>query len=136
MWLENRGYTCGHTFVVGGVYVNVSQKISEGDLDDFEKHFNSRLSLLGASYDNSNQISEFEYYCDHDMLKKFRSHLNRWLKDNGFPVRFSTVSGDIRIICSDKLSDGQISDFESEFESRCRGYEISCNSKEITYEFR
>ena len=134
-WLENKGYTCGHTYVVGSVYVNVSQKISDEDLIKFKNDFKCKLSLIGASYNGSDEISKFEYYCDHLMLKRFRGYLDQWLKDNNFPVRFTTTSRDIRMICFNKLSKEQISDFEEEFEVKYGGYSLSCNSSDVSYEF-
>lgn len=134
-WLINHGYRCRHIFVVDFVHMFISSKISKDDLNEFEREFGHEIHLNGASFDENGQKREFEYFCDHELLVEFRAYVRDWLRNHNFPFDYTIVMDDISIYCSERLSETQIHEFEDEFEVRCRGYSLTCNSNEIIYKF-
>lgn len=102
---------------------------------EFKKEFEVDLTLKGATFTESGESSEFEYYCCPSTLTRFKQYLWEWLADHEFPFSYIMLSRNISVTCSQELSDGQIKEFEREFEVKLKKYEISCNSKDIEYEF-
>ncbi len=52
-----------------------------------------------------------------------------------FRPDFFTLMDEISLHTYDKLTDDEIRNFEDEFEVKCRGYSISCYSKDVEYKF-
>ena len=116
-------------------FVNVSQKISEKDLSDFERFFGSDLTLKKVFFDKFNKTSTYEYVCYHPMLMEFKDSISKWLKENKFPVKFTSITNNIALYCHEKLSEKQISDFKNEFEVEYRGCKLNCGDNGADYEF-
>lgn len=87
-WLKNRGYQYSLCGVTDSVYVHVSSKISQDDLDEFKKEMGHDLYLKCASYGANGKISDFEYGCNHKLLKEFRGCIENWLVNQGGYVYF------------------------------------------------
>ena len=134
-WLKNRGYQYSLCGVTDSVYVHVSSKISQDDLDEFKKEMGHDLYLKCASYGANGNISDFEYGCNHKLLKEFRGCIENWLVNQGGYVYFILFFNSISLKMNKELSSNQIEDFEKEFEVKLREYSVSCNSNEISYKF-
>ena len=124
-----------HIFVVDFVFIDVYSKISDENLNEFNRKFGTDLVLEGASYGRGGSLAEVKYRCNHPALENFRGYVRNWLSNHEFPYRFFTVTSGISLHCSKKLSDEQICSFMNEFEFEYMKYEISCNSDQIRYEF-
>lgn len=122
-------------FVVDSVNIYLSTKISFEDIEDFKKEFGYEISLEGASFDENGLEREFKYGANHKMLEQFSSQIKEWLDNHSFPIRFFMIKRELSLYAYDKFSYEQIHDFEEEFEVRCSGYSMSCNSNDIEYEF-
>ena len=109
--------------------------MSPQDKKAFEDKWECELTLEGASFGADGNENEFNYHCCPKGLAEFKSYLGFWLRDNYFPIYHTMVMESISITTTEKLSDVDISDFEKEFEVKCRGYSISCNSNRIEYKF-
>lgn len=126
---------CRHIFVVGSVNVYLSSKMSSEDCEDFKNDFGYEIHLEGASFDENGLKSEFKYYAHHKKLDEFSDQIKEWLTKHSFPTKFFMIKRDLSLYTYDKLSDEQIHDFEKDFNVKCKGYSISCNSEEVKYEF-
>lgn len=122
-------------FVVNNVYVDVSNRISEEHIEEFEKDFGYQMTLEEVSFDEDGKKSEFKYRCGHERLDDFKSYINDWLRQHSFPRGYVTVMRDLSLNVDEELSDSQIQDFEEEFEVKCRGYSKSCGYGSIKYSF-
>lgn len=134
-WLESHGYYAGHIFVVTGVYMYISPKMSQEDQEEFKKEFGVEISLNGTSLNRHGEYCEFEYYCDHRLLAQYRSNVHDWLKNHNFPFDFISFSSNLSLFCTGELSQSQICDFEEEFEVKFSGCSLNCNSNRMEYKF-
>ena len=106
-WLEIRGYHCKDIYVIDNVIVECRPKIFSKDLNEFEIEFNHKPSLDGVFFDE-NEIS----------------------------IQLFIIGIELSVYTYEKLSDVQIKELEEEFNVKCRGYSISCDSNKYTYNFR
>ena len=134
-WLKDHGYCPKHIFVVDEVFVNVSPKLSDEDILKFNNEFNTELKLSSGSFSENGELNQVEYVCCHEKIEKFRKSIRIWLKDHDFPVMYFMVCGEISLHCSKRLSHVQITDFSDRFNVKCRRFNISCNSDDVTYVF-
>lgn len=103
-------------------------------LNKYENEFGSSVNLKNVKY-GSDGSRKYVYGLGHPLLRQFRNYIKDWLKQNDFPIVYTTLTYKIRLTCFEELSDSQIHDFEEEFEAKCSGYSVSCGSDNIEYEF-
>ena len=131
----SKAYVIHHIFIVDEVFINLSKKISDNDLIEFEKEFGFDLTIQGISFNEFGEKSEFEYSGFPSILSKFKSYVNEWLKSHEYPFDYTILSNNISLKCYENLSAKQIQEFEKEFEDKLVKYEISCSGNDINYIF-
>ena len=134
-WLEIRGYHCKDIYVIDNVIVECQPKISSKDLNEFEIEFNHKPSLDSVFFDESGE-KNYKYYFNHDNLVKLYSKINAFFDENEISIQLFIIGIELSVYTYEKLSDVQIKELEEEFNVKCRGYSISCDSNKYTYNFR
>ena len=134
-WLGSRGYGICLSFFVDNLFLFTNQKISDIDLKEFEEKFDFELTLKKVSFNSFGEKSDFEYSCFPPEVSEFKLKIADWLKKHQISAYSNCKSEGVLLYSYDELSDELISDFERDFDVKCRGYEISCGSNRIKYEF-
>ena len=134
-WLRNHGYFPRHVFVVDKLFVNVSTKLSDEDILKFNRKFDVELKLNGGSFNEDGTLDQVEYVGYPERIEEFRRDVKIWLDENEFPVSYFILSSRISLHCSERLSSDQISDFSDMFNVKCKSFDVSCNSNDVTYRF-
>ena len=134
-WLKSKLYELDYSYAVSRIHIKLNQKISDDDLEEFEKLFGDDL-VLKEVYCNQfgNEYGYKYYYCPYELVK-FESYLRNWVINHDFPYSFVIVCDDISLSCYERLSDNQIKEFEEEFEVNLLKYEILCGFKKVKYKF-
>lgn len=134
-WVENKGYDCHFIHVVNNVSFRCYPKISHEDINEFKNEFGREIVIKGVKFNEDGTVGEYEYDCDHDRLFEFRNLVRDWLQIHGIQVISVFLTSNIEIYTYGELLDNQIKGFEDEFDVKCRGYDLSCSSREIRYIF-
>ena len=135
-WLESKGYRINYCYGVIGISIVLFQKISDVNLNEFEKEFKCPLILKEVTFNRSGEKSQFKYNCYPSCLDDFSFHVSQWLNERTFPCYLCMCSDDILLNCYDELSEQQIRDFEKEFDVKCINYQISCGLDDVEYVFQ
>lgn len=135
-WLESKGYRINYCYGVSGISIVLFQKISDVNLNEFEKEFKCPLILKEVTFNQFGGESQFNYHCNPFCLDDFRLQVNQWLNEHMFPGYLIRCSDDISLNCHGELSEQQIRDFEKEFDVKCIKYQISCGSDNVKYVFQ
>lgn len=134
-WLKYRGYDIHQSFIVDDLFLFINRKISGDDLKEFDEKFGFELTLKKVSFNSLGEKSDFVYSCFPHEVGEYKSKISDWLKKHQISA-YSTCKSECVLLSSyDELSDELISDFERDFDVICRGYEISCGSSRVKYEF-
>lgn len=134
-WLESRGYDIHLSYFVDDFFLFTNQKISDVDLKEFKREFDFELALKEVSFKSFREKYDFKYSCFPPEVSEFNLKIANWLKKHQISAYSTCKSEGVLLYSYDELSEELISDFERDFDVKCRGYEISCGSNRIKYEF-
>lgn len=93
------------------------------------------MALKEVSFKSFREKYDFKYSCFPPEVSEFNLKIANWLKKHQISAYSTCKSEGVLLYSYDELSDELISDFERDFDVKCRGYEISCGSTRIKYEF-
>lgn len=113
-------------YLVDSIYLEISNKISEKDKEEFEKHFNNEIILKGAVYEKNGNVNYYEYKCNHDLLKKLRKEIKNFLDEENINIYSITISSSLSLYCNEKLKDEDIEKITKRFNLRLIEYSLEC----------
>ena len=108
--------------------------MTDEDMFQFNNDFKCDINLISAKY-GSNGIKEYSYKFYHQKIVEYRDSISLWLKSHNISHGLLILYSNISIKDCEDLSIGLIHEFERNFDVTYGGYEISCNSRNKTYNF-
>ena len=102
---------------------------------EYKRIFKSMKCPECLFHDESGE-KNYKYYFNHDNLVKLYSKINAFFDENEISIQLFIIGIELSVYTYEKLSDVQIKELEEEFNVKCRGYSISCDSNKYTYNFR
>jgi len=127
-WLKERGYDIKMSYISNSIIVEISNKISEKDNEEFKKHFKNEIILKGVIYENNGNY--YKYKCNHELLKNIKKEIRKLLEKKNKNISLITIyRKSLSIYIYEKLNDEEIEKITKRFKLELNEYSLDCNGE-------